>query len=352
MRLPKIALEEAFDLPGSVDRLRAIPFDELRRLSYAYGVSPEFLDRGSPRLAEFDRVRLEEMDANGVTHSILSLGGLHTIEQLADPDEAVADARRVNDFLAEQVARRPDRYSGFASVALQAPDEAIRELERAITHLGFKGVLVNGFANTADPERGRYLDDPALDEFWSATEALGVPVYLHPRINLFGGKGIYADHTELLGHVWGFGTETSTHVLRIIFSGVFDRHPNAKLIIGHLGEGLPALLGRVQYTFDHTPQDKHINRSLQEYFADNILLTTSGNFNDQALIAAVLTVGADNILFSVDYPWAETSVAAPWIERAPISVTDRHKISHRNAERIFGLPAQRLDPGEQLLIPR
>jgi 2,3-dihydroxybenzoate decarboxylase len=340
MRLPKITLEEAFVPPAGAEQMRSMPADALKAMCYQNGVTPEFMLAGAARLDEFDELRLGEMDAYDITHQILSLCATHSIEQIVDPEAAVAEARRVNDFLAGQVARHPDRYSGFASVALQAPDQAVAELDRAVRELGFKGALINGYANTPDPGRGLYLDDPSLDVFWAAVEDLGVPVYLHPRVNLFGGKGVYAGHQEMLGHVFGFATETAAHVLRVVFSGVFDRHPRAKLIIGHMGEGLPAVLGRIQYTFGLTPQDKHIERPLAEYFGTNILFTTSGNFSDQALIAAILTVGADAILFSVDYPWAQTSVAAPWIERAPISETDRRKIARGNAETLFGLPVQ------------
>ena len=166
---------------------------------------------------------------------------------------------------------------------------------------------------------------------------LDVPLYLHPRPALPGGQDLYQGHREMVGATWGFGTETAAHTVRLLLSGHFDQFPTTKLIIGHLGEALPALLWRTQNMFDLNPGDKSINKTLPEYFADNIWLTTSGNFSDHALINAVLTVGADHILFSVDYPYSDNADGAAWIERAPISELDRRKIAHGNARTLFGL---------------
>jgi 2,3-dihydroxybenzoate decarboxylase len=239
--------------------------------------------------------------------------------------------------LAEQVARHPDRYSGFAAVGLQQPDRAVKEVRRAITELGFKGVLVNGYTNVADDKHGRYLDDPAYYPFWEVLTELGVPLYLHPRPALPGGLTLYDGHPEMKGATKGFGTETAAHTVRLLLGGHFDRFPSAKLILGHLGEALPALLWRTQNMFDHNPFTRKINKTLPEYFADNIWITTSGNFSDHALANAVLTVGADHIMFSVDYPYSTNAEASAWIERAPISELDRRKIAHGNARALFGL---------------
>jgi 2,3-dihydroxybenzoate decarboxylase len=334
--LPKIALEEAFLGPDEVRRI--LDDDELlERTSAGGGVTPGFYRPVMARLAEFDEVRLGDMDDNGIEHTVLSLTA-PGVQRLTDMARATAEARRLNDFLAEQIARHPDRYTGFAAVALQDPDGAAAELERAVTALGLRGALVNGYTNVGDTRHGAYLDDPAFHGFWEAVQDLDVPVYLHPRTALPDGQVAYDGHPELVGATWGFGTETATHTLRMIFSGLFDRFPRLKLILGHLGEGLPALLWRTQYNFNRNPFDKKIDKTLPEYFADNIWLTTSGNFSDQALINAILTVGADHIMFSVDYPYADNALACRWIESAPISENDRRKIAHGNARRMFGIP--------------
>ena len=333
--LPKITLEEAYAHPDDVARVLAND-DELAMVADGGGVTPEFYRPVQEKLGEFDEVRLASMDAAGIEHQILSLTA-PGVQMITGPAEATTEARRQNDFLAEQVAQHPDRYSGFAAVALQEPENAVKELRRTVGGLGFKGVLVNGYTNTADPAHGRYLDDPAYHPFWEALCELDVPLYLHPRPALTGGAALYEDHPEMKGATWGFGAETAAHTVRLLLGGHFDRFPTAKLIVGHLGEGLPALLWRTQTMFVRNAFDKTIKKSLPEYFADNIWITTSGNFSDHALTNAILTVGADHILFSVDYPYSENAEGADWIENAPISELDRRKIAHGNAHALFRL---------------
>lgn len=335
MGLAKITLEEAYKHPDEVAHL--LGSDEaLRRVASAAGLEPAWYRDVLRRLADFDDARLADMDANDIEHSIVSLTA-PGIQAITDPTTAVSEARRQNDFLAERISRHPDRFSGFAALPMQDPGNAVAELTRSVRSLGFKGALINGYTSVGDGEQGSYLDEPVYQEFWAAVADLNIPIYLHPRPGLPGTQLAIAGHPQLLGATWGFGTETATHLLRLIFSGLFDRHPGLRLIVGHLGEGLPALLWRTQHNFELNPFDKKIEKPLAEYFADNILLTTSGNFSDQALINAILTVGSDNIMFSVDYPYADNASAARWIENAPISENDRRKIAHGNARRLFNL---------------
>lgn len=337
MSLSKITLEEHYLDPATVRRVLG-DADELARVSAGGGVMPDYYEPIMRRLADFDHDRLSAMDTHGIERSILSLTA-PGVQVLTDPTAAVRAASRANDFLAEQVGRRPDRYAGFAAVALQDPPAAAQELRRCVRELGFVGAMVNGYTNVTDHDHGAYYDEPGFEVFWRTAAELEVPVYLHPRPALPAAGRSIQDHPELVGATWGFGTETATHTLRLIFSGLFDRLPGLQLLLGHLGEGLPAMLWRTQYCFDLNPFDKKIDKTLAEYFADNIQITTSGNFSDQALINALLTVGGDRILFSVDYPYADTAQAAQWIERAPISESDRRKIAHGNARHLFGLPA-------------
>jgi 2,3-dihydroxybenzoate decarboxylase len=287
------------------------------------------------RLTEFGKQRLAGMDAGGIRLAILS----HTVpgvQGIADPASAVAAARDINDFLAgEVIARYPERFAGFASVALQDPDAAARELERAVTRLNFKGAMINGFTTTVDREKVEYLDEPKFLPFWEAVAALDVPVYLHPRPSL--DQRSFEGHRELIGATWGFAPETATHALRLVYSGLFDRFPGLTIVLGHLGETLPYFAWRIQHCFDYNPSDKRVERRLQDYLCENFYVTTSGNFNDQALICAVLTVGADRILFACDYPYEVMEDAARWIERAPISENDRRKIAFGNACRLFNV---------------
>jgi 2,3-dihydroxybenzoate decarboxylase len=162
-----------------------------------------------------------------------------------------------------------------------------------------------------------------------------VPVYLHPRPPL--EQRIYEGHRQLIGATWGFAPETATHALRLVYSGLLDRYPSVTIVLGHLGETLPHFAWRIQHCFEFNPSDKRVARRLQDYLSDNFYVTTSGNFSDQALIAAMLTMGADRILFAVDYPYETMDPAARWIERAPISENDRRKIASGNARRLFRL---------------
>lgn len=331
----KITLEEHYLDPETTTRVLS-DSAELARVSAGGGVMPDYYEPIMRRLSEFDRSRIEAMDEHGIERSILSLTA-PGIQLLTDPATAVRAAREANDFLAEQIARRPDRYSGFAAVPLQDPAAAVAELRRCVRELGFVGAMVNGYTNAGDMEHGRYYDEPEFAIFWQGVEELDVPVYLHPRPSLPAVQQNLQGHPELVGATWGFGTETATHVLRLILSGLFDTFPRLQLVLGHLGEGLPAMLWRTQYGFDLNRFGKRIEKTLAEYFADNIHITTSGNFSDQALINALLTVGGDRILFSVDYPYADTGLASRWIEQAPISESDRRKISYDNALALFGL---------------
>ena len=336
-RLRKIAIEEHFVDPAQVHPNFGDSFaGEFVQDGSTYGgFNPEFGETVEIRLRDLREGRIEEMDAAGIDVAILShtIGG---VEGIADPAEAVGTARRVNDFLAAEVAASGGRFEGMGTLPLQDPDEAVRELKRANTDLGLRGVMVNGYSNLGADKV--YLDDARYEPLWTAIEELQVPLYLHPRLPARAVQdAIYHGHPELVGAAWGFAPETATHVLRMVYGGVFDRHPDAKLIIGHLGETLPFFAGRIQRAFEYNPYSQRTRKRLQDYLSDNILITTSGNFNDQALITAILTVGADNIMFASDYPYDMATDAARWIEAAPISENDRRKICHGNAAALFGL---------------
>lgn len=329
--LPKVAIEEHFNFLTAADRRSGV---DLANLVQAMDYDRSWMALIDERLGEIGSLRLAEMDATGVEVCVLS----HTVpgvQGIVDAGAAVAAARDVNDFLAAAVARHPTRFAGFASVALQDPVEAARELERAVTRLGFKGVMVNGYTNTADG-RGAYLDEPRFLPFWEAAAALRAPVYIHPRPPI--EQRAYEGHAQLLGATWGFAPETATHALRIVQSGLLDRLPALTIVLGHLGETLPYFAWRIQHCFEYNPSDKRLERRLQDYLCENFYVSTSGFFSDQALISALLTIGADRILFAVDYPYEPMAPATDWIERAPISENDRRKIAHGNARALFRLP--------------
>ncbi|WP_071544553.1 amidohydrolase family protein [Pseudodesulfovibrio hydrargyri] len=301
------------------------------------GLEVDFVKAVMRRMNDLHEARIEEMDAAGIDVSILSLTAAG-IEGIADPAAAAIAARKVNDFLAETVAKADGRYLGFASIPFQDADAAVRELEYSIGELGFKGVMVNGYVQDPDQDVGHYLDEERFLPVWEAIAEMGIPVYIHPRPSLPQVRdAFYGQHPELAGATWGFAPETATHALRLVYSGLFDRHPGLNVILGHLGETIPYFSWRIQRCFEYNPLGHQVEKRLQDYLCENFYITTSGNHFDQALICAVLTIGADRIMFATDYPFEMSPDAAEWIEKAPISENDKRKIAHGNARALFGI---------------
>ena len=321
----KIALEEHFAMDDTVqDSAGFAPADDWRELK--------------ARLLDIHERRLAEMDAYGIEVMLLSLNA-PAVQAIADRERAIDLSRRANDFLAEQVARRPDRFQGLAALPMQDPDAAARELDRCVSALGFRGALVNGFSELAGTDHAIYYDRKEFWPFWSEVERLGVPFYLHPRNPLAKDAAIYEGHRWLLGPTWAFGQETAVHALRLMGSGLFDAHPRLQIIIGHMGEGLPYSMWRVDNhnKWMRTQNAYPAKRKIAEYFRENFYITTSGNFRTQTLIDAMLEIGADRILFSADWPFENIDHAADWFDTAAISEGDRIKIGRENAHALFKL---------------
>jgi 2,3-dihydroxybenzoate decarboxylase len=271
------------------------------------------------------------MDEFGIDMEVLSLTA-PGIQAETDTALAAKRAAQANDFLAEIIGKHPTRFSGFAALALQDPDGAAAELERAVTQLGLRGALINGHTH------GEYLDAPTFWPVWERAEALGVPIYLHPA-NSYDVWHNLRGHEELIGPMWSWGVETATHALRILFGGVFDRFPGATLVLGHMGEGLPGILWRLDSRWGFLDQ-RGISLAKprpSDYIRDNMMITTSGVCAHAPLLGSLLALGADHIMFATDYPLESNRDAVRFIETAPISETDRAKICHLNAERLLRL---------------
>jgi 2,3-dihydroxybenzoate decarboxylase len=291
-----------------------------------------------PRLTDFQDRRLTFMDASGVELMILSLNA-PAVQAIHDVKRAITVAREANDVLATEIAKRPDRFKGFAALPMQDPDAAARELTRCVTELGFVGTLVNGFSQAGSTNSALYYDLPQYRAFWREVARLDVPFYLHPRNPLPGAIPGYDGHNWLLGPNWAFHAETAVHALRLIGSGLFDEHPTLQIILGHLGEGLPAYLWRIDHRNDwmKAPHRYAAKRWVADYFRENFVLTTSGNFSTSALTQAIAEIGVDRVLWSADYPFEAISDAAEWIDAAPLSEADRVKIARTNALKLFKL---------------
>ena len=320
MPTPKIALEEHFMAPG---------FEEYWART-AGNISPALFGKAEDALVDFGDRRLAAMDEAGVEIAVLSLAG-PGVQAERDSTTATRLAARCNDFLAERMAERPGRYAGFAHLAVQDPRAAADELERCVRDLGLRGAMINGQTN------GVYLDDDRVSPVWERAADLGVPIYIHPY-NPPDLPYMYHDHPELWGPVWSWTVETGNHALRIVFGGVFDRYPGAKLILGHMGETLPYQLWRFDSRWEiANRQDRTLDEVPSAYFKRNVWVTTAGVCSDEPLRCAMDAMGRDRVLFSMDYPFERPEEAAAWIEAAPLSDADRLAVCRGNAAALLGV---------------
>lgn len=317
----KIALEEHFLIPDFVDY-----FAE----TYP-NISPAIREFGTGILQDLGDKRIEVMDRNHIQYVVLSIAGPGV---QVEKDAAIARrrAKAANDFLAVEISKRPTRYGGFAHLAMQDPAAAADELERCVRDLGFHGAMINGQTN------GDYLDLDKYSIFWERAAALEAPIYLHPA-NPVDKPAVFAGHTELWGPVCSWAFETAAHSLRLVFAGVFERHPKARLILGHMGETLPLNLWRFDSRWLVCNRG---SRTLQQppsfYLKRNIAITTSGVCSDVSLRCALDAMGTDNVMFSIDYPFEKTELAAEFLAHARITEIERAQVAAGNARRILKLP--------------
>lgn len=317
--IKKIALEEHFMAPGFQDYFETT----------AVNISPELFGKAFDALQDFEGRRIEAMDESGVDLSILSLAG-PGVQAERNTAIAVDKAKRCNDFLADKMSAQP-RFGGLAHLAMQDPLEAANELERCVKDLNFQGAMINGSTN------GAYLDDDRFSVFWERAEALSAPIYIHPN-NSPDTPYMYHDHPELYGPVWSWTVETGNHALRIVFGGVFDRYPKAKLILGHMGETLPYQLWRFDSRWEIcNAKGRTLKQKPSDYIKNNIWITTSGVCSNEPLRCAIEAVGDDRILFSGDYPFESAKFASDWIEGANISDASKEKICFSNAKSLLNI---------------
>lgn len=283
-------------------------------------------------LLDLEEMRLAEMDEAGITIQVLTLAGPGC--ELFEPSEGVEMARKSNDQLADAIKKYPDRFVGFAALAPQEPDKAADELERCVKKLDFRGAKINSHVRG-----GEYLDDEKYWGIFERAEQLDVPIYLHPRLPSPAMIKPYADYGYgLAGAALGFAAETSLHAMRLILSGLFDKYPGLRIILGHLGESLPFWLQRIDYPWRRKSGGKvAIAMRPSDYVKNNFFVSTSGMFFMPAFMCAYLALGADNIVFASDHPLEESKQAVQFVETLPISDSDKHKICHASAEKLLNL---------------
>jgi uncharacterized protein len=293
------------------------------------------VDMSAAAVTDLGQLRLNDMDAAGIDMQVLS-HVLPTFDTIP-VDRQVEMATRANDQAAEAVAAHPDRFAAFAALPMGDTPAAVRELDRAVSELGFKGALVNG------REGGRFLDDPGLFPILEQAATLHVPLYLHPGLPSDSiRREYYSDLPPevayaLAAPAWGWHAETGLHLLRLIATGMFDQLPDLQIIIGHMGEMLPFMLDRVDAYLTPPARRNGLQRSIAETFRNNVWVTTSGMFSTGPLQLLIDVIGIDRVLFSVDYPFCATTQGRDFLRQLPISTNDMTKISHRNAENLLNI---------------
>ncbi len=316
-----IALEEHFWTPA---------------LAAAPGTGPLAMwgERVDDLLRDLGEARLADMDANGIDFQVVS--HVSPAAQGLSVSAAVARAREANDMLASAVRAHPDRLGGFATLPTVSPAAAADELSRACGELGMLGALVGSTLGSNEA----FLDDPRFDVLLARFESLDVPLYLHPappsaalRSVLFSGLPP-AVAGRLATGAWGWHAEAGLHVLRLIATGVFDRHPGLRLIVGHCGEMIPFMLDRIDAMLPMGSLD-----TASEYMRRNVWVTTSGMFTLPPVMCTVQVMGVERVMFSVDYPFGSNTEGRALLDALPsvLGADDVAKIAGGNAASVLGL---------------
>jgi len=336
----RIATEEAFCPPEM--------FQIYRKLFEAGDVDPGFkglmgfyMSSPSERarhiircLQDLDQLRLQHMDEAGIDRQVIALTAPGV--QVMDRATAVSFARFANDYLVDAIRRHPRRFAGMIAVAPQDPAAAAKEIERGVQQLGMHAVIINSHT------QGEYLSDPKFWDIFAAAEAQGVPIYLHP--NSMPANMIQPfQEAGLDGAIYGFGVETGLHALRIITAGVFDRFPRLQIIIGHMGEALPFWMYRLDYMHRATVVSrryesmKPLQRRPSEYLRENFYITNSGVAWEPAIRFSQDVLGADRVLYAMDYPYQYEPGEVSALDRMAMPEQLKKQFFQGNAERVFNI---------------
>ena len=319
-----IAIEEHFITPMYRANVGANEFRNFYLQSRGAAMGHDIVEQNSDLGAK----RLAHMDAAGVDMQVLSFGSPGT--EAFPAGTAIPMARDANERLFEVTRKHPTRFAGFAALPTADPPEAARELERCVRDLGFKGAMIHGH------QQGHFLDEKNYWPIFERAAALDVPIYLHPTLPHPAALNSYfAGYEDLARAGWGFSVDTSCHFLRLVFSGLFDAYPRLKIILGHLGEGLPFALHRLDTHTEAAARRRGLKKAPMQYLLDNLLVTTSGNWYEPAFQLTLGVLGAERILFAIDWPYESNKTGTEFLKRLSVSEPVREQIAHRNAERIL-----------------
>jgi predicted TIM-barrel fold metal-dependent hydrolase len=326
--LPIIAVEEHLAVPELSARLDA-PALSLDQWPWPGG-PPALLRNRAPQLADTGAGRLTAMDEAGIAIQVLSFAD--AIPRFAG---SAAHARARNDRLSAIIASEPKRFAGFACLATHSPEEAADELERSVRDLGLCGALIPGTVE------GRFLDDPCFAPLLRRAETLGVPLFLHPGLPPEPlQKAYYSGLPHNMGFIlgtygWGWHAEVALHALRLVVSGTLDRHPRLQLIIGHMGEGLPAMMERIDQSF--APEAAHLASLPSDYLRKHFNVAISGFCSVGGFNTLVDSFGEDRVVFAADYPMTNLPAAVGFLRSRALPTATLHKIAWGNAARLLGL---------------
>jgi predicted TIM-barrel fold metal-dependent hydrolase len=323
-----VTLEEHISFP---EMAQQIPKDALG----GFGQSDR-MQQLIPKLADIAGERLKSMDDNGITTQVLSVDSSGA--NLLSPDDGPAFAMQYNDLIAERIVGFENRFTAFAHLPMTAPVAAADELERVVKNYNFRGAMIRGLTHD------KFLDQPEFAPIFERAEKLNVPIYLHPGLPpkkvadiYYSGLPNHSGMAEALAcYGWGWHSETALHVLRLLYSGTFDRYPKLNLIIGHMGEMLPMMMARSERAFK--PGNGGTNqRTLTDTFHQQVHITTSGFFTQPPLKIALDTFGVDNIMFSIDYPFSTNEMGIEFLNAIELSGEQIGKIAHGNADKLLNL---------------
>lgn len=333
-----IACEEAWSIPEVAAELKKVansPTQSLDKLLVKgiYDAEHDASGYGKMNflhgLLDVEDMRVPQMDEHGVDMHLLTLTAPGV--QMFDADTATDLAALANDRLAEICANRPTRFAGLGSFAPHSPKRAAKEVERVMGALKLNGLIVNGHTN------GDYFDDYRFYPIFEAAEALNATIYIHPRGPSDTLKGPLQDYA-MDSAMWGYGVEVGTNMLRMMASGLFDRFPKLKICVGHMGEMVPFFIWRINFMNSRAQgvgRAPKTERSMEEYFRDNFVFTTSGVEDPLALRYAIDRMGIDNVIWAIDYPYQPMKPAVDFIENFACSEAELHALCHGNAERVF-----------------
>ena len=322
-RYERIAVEEGYLIPEIAEEQGKRMPVPMAPSAMRQGIFRSLLDLGDGRI--------KTMDEDGIQTQVCLLAGI--VIQDLDPVQGNELAALANDRLAEAARKYPGRITGLAAFAPRDPARAARELERAVRTLGLKGGMINSHS------LGEYLDDQKFWPIFESLQAMDVPIYIHPRdpspqmVKPFDVMGFKVG--------WSWAAEVGTHIIRLIGAGVFDQFPRLRIVIGHMGEGLPFHLDRIdnRYYWEHEMAGvaPKLKRKPSDYVRDNVVITTSGMNFSPPLLMTIQMVGIDNVLFAADYPFENVQDSVAAIDALALSDRDKEKLYSLNSKRVFKL---------------